>query len=155
MTDRALAVVKATLDGYANRGIFHAIDGGRVAGKATHFNFVWHRGRAIQCVFAPPILTLRDFLPAVEARSDLRKAIRDLIRERCKPAQPAHRAIDLRRAAVRTSSRGARMSISLESLDADYVYATQKLIFLAHEIWLLLQSDWAEYMWENLGAPVE
>ncbi len=106
-------------------------------------------------MFAPPILTLRDFLPAVEARSDLRKAIRDLIRERCKPAQPAHRAIDLRRAAVRTSSRGARMSISLESLDADYVYATQKLIFLAHEIWLLLQSDWAEYMWENLGAPVE
>jgi hypothetical protein len=155
MTTEALAAVKATLDGYASRGVFHGVDAGRKVGAATHFNFGWHGGRQIQCVLAPPLLTLRDFLPAVAPRSDLQKAIQGLVKEHCKPDQPAHRAIDCTRATVRTSSRGGRLSMSFESLDADYVYATQKIIFLAHEMWLLLQSDWAEYMWENLDAPVE
>jgi hypothetical protein len=155
MNHAAVAAVKTTLDDYANRGVFRGVDVSRQAGSTTHFNFTWHGGRSIHCVLDPPVLTLRDFLPAVEARSGLLKAVRDLVKERSKAAQPVHRAIDASRAAVRASSRGARMSISLESLDADYAYATRKMIFLAHEIWLLLQSDWAEYMWENLDAPVE
>jgi hypothetical protein len=157
MTDQALAAVKVTLDGYASRGILRAvdaIDAGAAAG-AAQFSLIWNGGRALQCVFTRPALTLRNFLPAVDARSDLRKAIRKLIVERSKPGQPDHRVVDPTRAKVRMTSRGGWLSIGVESLDADYVYATQKLFFVAHEIWLLLQSDWADYMWEHLDAPVE
>jgi hypothetical protein len=158
MTDQALAAVKITLDGYANRGVFRAVDAidvGAAAGAAAQFNLIWNGGRALQCVFARPVLTLRDFLPAIGAQSDLRKAIRKLVVERSKPDQPEHRGVDPTRAKVRMSSRGGWLSIGVESLDTDYEYATRKLFFLAHEIWLLLQSDWTEYMWEHLDAPVE
>jgi hypothetical protein len=158
MTDQALAAVKVTLDGYAGRGVLRAVDAvdaGAVTGAAAQFSLIWNGGRALQCVFARPVLTLRDFLPAVGARSDLRKAIRKLIVERSRPGQLEHRVVDPTRAKVRMSCRGGWLSIGVESLDADYVYATQKLFFLAHEIWLLLQSEWADYMWEHLDAPVE
>jgi hypothetical protein len=158
MTDHALAAVKATLDGYADRGVLGAVaavDNGAAAAASAQFNLIWNGGRALHCVFARPVLTLRNFLPAIDAGSDLRKALQKLIVERTRPGQPEHRAIDPMRAKVRTNTRGGWLSISIESLDGDYVYATQKLFFLAHEIWLCLQSDWADYMWDHLDAPVE
>jgi hypothetical protein len=37
----------------------------------------------------------------------------------------------------------------------DYTYATRKLIFVAHELWLRLQSEWVPYLWEEFGASME
>jgi hypothetical protein len=155
MTMPALAAVRDTLTGYADRGVFRGIDSGAAIGAATQFTFTWHGGRPLRCLLAPPTLTLRDFLPAMPARSDIYKDLRDLVKQFGDPALPEHRGIDPGRALVKVSNRNQRLSLSIESLDDDYVYASRKLIFMAHEVWLRLQSEWVHYLWDEFGAPME
>jgi hypothetical protein len=155
MTMPAHEAVRETLSGYADRGVFRAIDRGEASGDMVQFTFSWHGGRPIRCVLAPPTLTLRDFLPGMPARSDIYKDLRDLVKQFADPALPEHRGIDPARAVVQTSNRNQRVSISIDCLDGDYIYATRKLIFAAHEVWLRLQSDWVHYMLEEFGAPME
>jgi hypothetical protein len=71
------------------------------------------------------------------------------------PALPEHRGIDPVRALVKTANRNQRLSLVVESLDGDYAYASRKLIFVAHELWLRLQSDWVHYLWDEFGASME
>ncbi len=151
----ALVAVRNVLTDYADRGVFRSIDGSKEIGKTTQFTFTWHGNRPICCVLAPPTLTLRNFLPAMPARSDIYKDLRDLVQQFGDPLLPEHRGIAPTRATVRVSNHKKRLSLVIESLDGDYGYATRKLIFVAHEVWLRLQSDWVHYLWEEFGAPME
>ena len=155
MTMPAFLAVRDTLTGYADRGVFRGIDAGEASSEMVQFTFTWHGARPLRCMLAPPTLTLRDFLPAMAAGSDIYKDLRDQVKHYGDPALPEHRGVDPNRALVKVSSRNQRLSLILESRDGDYVYASRKLIFVAHELWLRLQSDWVHYLWDEFGAPME
>ncbi len=143
------------MNDYANRGVFGSLDTGKEFGDTAQFTFTWHGNRPVRCVVTPPTLILRDYLPAVPARSDLYKDMRQLVQQFGDPLLPEHRGIAPSRAAVRVSNSRKRLSLVIESLDGDYGYATRKLIFVAHEVWLRLQSEWVYYLWDELKAPME
>jgi hypothetical protein len=155
LMERPLADVRTILGGYADRGVFRGIDDGAAVGEAVQFTFTWHGGKPIRCVLAPPTLTLRDFLPAMPARSDIYQDLRDVVKQFADPALPEHRGVAPDRAVVRTTNRNQRLSLAIESRDGDYAYATRKLIFVAHEVWLRLQTDWVHYLWDEFGASME
>jgi hypothetical protein len=143
------------LTDYARRGVFRSIDDGQAMGDATQFTLTWQSDRPIRCVVAPPTLTLRDFLPAVPARSGMYKDLRTLVLQFADPLLPEHRGIAPDRATLRVTNHKQRLSLVIESLDGDYAYATRKLMFAAHEVWLRLQTDWVHYLWEEFGVPME
>jgi len=151
----SVASVRTILTGYADRGVFQGIDNGEPVGDGVEFNFTWHGPRQIRCVLAPPTITLRNFLPAMPTRSDIYQDIRKFVKAFGDPALPEHRSVPSSRAAVRTTNRNRQLSLSIESVDGDYAYATRKLIFVAHEVWLRLQSEWPHYLWQEFGASIE
>jgi hypothetical protein len=155
MTMPPVAAVREVLTGYADRGVFRGIDEGVAMGEGAQFTFVWHGGKPLRCLLAPPTLTLRDFLPALPVRSDIYKDLRTLVEQFADSALPEHRGVAPDRALIAVSNRRQRLSLAIESLDGDYAYATRKLIFAAHEIWLRLQSEWVHYLWQEFAAPME
>ncbi|WP_336489287.1 hypothetical protein [Methylobacterium nigriterrae] len=147
--------LRSVLAGYADRGVFRGIDDGKATGDVVEFNFMWHGRRPLRCVLAEPAITLRDFLHAMPARSDICQDLRDFVKGLNDPALPEHRGVDPSRASVTTTVRNQRLSLVVTTIDGDYVYATRKLVFAAHEIWLRLQSEWVHYVWEEFGTSME
>ncbi|NDU93100.1 MAG: hypothetical protein G3I10_10960 [Ferrovum sp.] len=150
-----VATVQNILTNYAYRGVFRSFDRGQGVGDTSQFTFTWQSDQPIRCMLAPPTLTLRDFLPAIPARSDLYNDLRHLVQQLNDSSLPEHRCIAPDRATARVSNHKQRLSLVIESLDGDYDYATRKLVFVAHEIWLRLQSDWVHYLWEEFRVPME
>lgn len=155
MTYASTAVVDRTLRGYADRGVFRGFGRSATSTEREEFSFVWHGSRPLRLVCDESTLALRDFLPNVPARSELYRALRAYLASRSDVALPAHRRLDPARTAVRLANRGGRVSLGLEVRDGDFDHATRALLMLAHDVWLYLHSDWAEYMWENFDAPQE
>lgn len=155
MTPQPLMDVRTILSGYADRGVFRAIDDGEAIGESVQFTFTWHGPKPVRCVLAPPTLTLRDYLPAMPARSEIYQDLRDLVKQFADPALAEHRGVAAERATIKTTNRNQKLSLTIESRDGDYAYATRKLIFVAHEVWLRLQTDWVHYLWDEFGASME
>ncbi len=149
------ADVRGVLAGYADRGVFRGVDDAALAGDTAEFGFTWFGKRPIRCVLAPPAITLRDFLHALPAKSDMHQDIKAFVAAFNDAALPEHRGLDPSRASVKTLNRNQRVSLSVTSLDGDYAYTTRKLIFVAHETWLHIHANWVHYAWSECGASME
>jgi hypothetical protein len=147
------AVVDRTLRGYADRGVLRGFGPG--AARPGEFSFVWHGSRPLRLVCDAHGLTLRDYLPNVPARSEIYRELRQFLKQCTAAEVPAHRRIDPARNTLRCTNRGGRVSLGLAVRDGDFDHATRALLKLAHEVWLYLHSEWADYMWENFDAPLE
>ena len=155
MTSQPATELRAVLTGYADRGVFRGIDDGKIIGDVIEFNFLWHTRRPLRCVLTEPVIELRDFLHAIPARSDIYKDLRKFVASFNDPGLPEHRGVDKARAVISTTNSKQRLSLVIESRDGDYAYATRKIIFAAHEIWLRLHQEWVHYVWEEFGTSME
>lgn len=151
-----MEMVSEVLALYARRGVFRAFSEGASQRGKISFSIVWHHGRRFDVVLdmEKNVLRFHNVLSAVPANSAMYGELKDFVKSRQSHDVPEHRSINKRKAEVRPYNRRGNVSLSIEIKDADYVYATRKIVHLVNEIFLVFLIDGAyyEYLIETLGV---
>jgi hypothetical protein len=153
MAKGSLNVVREALQAYADRGVFRGfseIRNGR-------FQFVWTMRHQMELIVDTTTHTLKftRLLPGVPTKSKLYAELKQFIEQRHDRSLPEHRRIDRRRAEVSCTNRGGFVSVSLKVKNNQYAYAVNRIVNLAHELFLHLRDAHAEYLAENFDLPQE
>src|SRR5262245_54458263 len=152
-TNKSLSAVRESLQAYADRGVFRGfseIRNGR-------FQFVWvvnHR-MELSVDTAKHELRFRQILHNVPAKSALYAELKSFIQQRHDRELPEHRRVDRKRAEVSCSNRGGFVSVSLKVKNNQYAYGVNRIVNLAHELFLHLRERRPEYLVENFDVPQE
>jgi hypothetical protein len=153
MTNKPLSVVRENLQAYADRGVFRGFSEIRNG----HFQFVWvvnHR-MELSVDTAKHELRFRRLLHNVPAKSALYAELRSFIERRHDEELPEHRRIDRKRAEVSCANRGGFVSVALKVKKNQYAYGVNRIVNLAHELFLHLRERRPEYLMENFDVPQE
>jgi hypothetical protein len=153
MAKGSLDVVRAALQAYADRGVFRGFS----EIKTGHFKFVWllHHQMELSVDTAKGALRFKHLLPNVPAKSDLYAELKSFIQERHDRELPEHRRIDRKRAEASCANRGGYVSISLKVKNNQYAYGVNRIVNLAHELFLHLRERRPDYLVENFDVPQE
>jgi len=148
-----LSVVRENLQAYADRGVFRGfseIRNGR-------FQFVWVVDHPMELSVdtAKHELRFKRLLPNVPAKSALYTELKSFIERRHDEGLPEHRRIDRKRAEVSCANRGGYVSVSLRVKKNQYAYGVNRIVNLAHELFLHLRERRPEYLMENFDVPQE
>jgi hypothetical protein len=152
-TNKPLSAVRSSLQAYADRGVFRGFS----EIKNGRFQFVWvvnHR-MELSVDTAKHELRFKQLLPNVPVRSALYAELKDFIERRHDKELPEHRRIDRKRAEVSCMNRGGLVSVSLKVKNNQYAYGVNRIVNLAHELFLYLRERCPEYLMENFDVPQE
>jgi hypothetical protein len=157
MANRSLNVVRDGLQEYADRGVFRGFSEARASRGEHSFTFEWLSGRPLRFTVDTEkgVLKFRNLLPGVPSNSALYSELKQFVNARHDDELPEHRRIDRRRAEVTCSNRGGNVSIALRVKKNQYAYGVNKIVNLAHEIFVHLKDHYADYLWETFDAPQE
>ena len=157
MAKSSLNTVRQILQTYADRGVFRGFNEVKTGRGLPAFKFVWmiQHQMELSVDTAKHVLGFRRLLPGVPASSTLYAELKDFIRERHDRELPAHRRIDPGRAEVSCSNRGGFVSISLKVKRNQYAYGTNRIVNLAHELFVHLRNTYPDYLVENFDVPQE
>ncbi len=97
----------------------------------------------------------RGLLPDIAARSSLAGDVTAFVAGRASPRLPLHRRVDRRRARVECVAARGAISVGLVATRNQHDYGANRIINLAHELFLYLQTYQPEYMWKHFDAPQE
>ncbi len=149
----ALSAVRESLQAYADRGVFRGFS----EIKNGRFQFVWtldHR-MELSVDTAKRELRFKRLLPNVPARSALYAELKSFVEGRHDEEAPEHRRIDRKRAEASCANRGGFVSVSLKVKNNQYAYGVNRIVNLAHELFLYLRERRPEYLMENFDVPQE
>ena len=74
---------------------------------------------------------------------------------RASPRLPPHRRVDPRRARIRCVSTRGAVSVELVATRNHHEYGVNRVVNLAHEIFLYLHEYQPEYTWKNFDTLEE
>lgn len=153
MTNKPLSVVREHLQAYADRGVFRGFSEIRNG----HFQFVWALNHQMELSVdtAKHELRFKRLLPNVPAKSALYTELKSFIEQRHDKEAPEHRRIDRKRAEASCANRGGFVSLSLKVKNNQYAYGVNRIVNLAHELFLHLRERRPEYLMENFDVPQE
>jgi hypothetical protein len=141
---------------YAERGVFRSFTALPRTGSRAAFCMQWHKDRNFDIVVDGALKAVRvtAVLPNVAARSTMDRAYRRFLEGFQNGELPIHRSIDARKSSIKCENRLGSLSVALEVRDGDYAYATEKLLAVINETYLLFLQlgGYADYMVQNLGA---
>jgi hypothetical protein len=153
MAKDSLQIIRTALQAYADRGVFRGFS----ESKPGHFKFVWllQHPMELQLDVAKHELRFKQLLPGIPARSPFYAELKRFIAARHDRALPEHRRVDRRRAEVTCANRGGLVSLTLTVKRNEYGYGVNRLVNLAHELFLHLREYHVEYLVENFNVPQE
>ena len=144
VTDKPLNVVRVSLQAYADRGVFRGFSEIRNG----QFQFIWvvnHR-MELSVDTAKHELRFRRLLHNVPAKSALYAELKSFIDRRHDEELPEHRRIDRKRAEVSCANRGGFVTVALKVKKNQYAYGVNRIVNLAHELFLHLRERRPEYL---------
>ena len=152
-------VVRSELQTYADRGIFQNFSSSDPGGKFSEFKFNWLTEKPFLLRLNSTMheLELKGVLPAVPFRSDMDKAFRNFLVERCRDEIPTHRKIDAKRFSIKAKNTNSELSVSIGFLRDDAHLAVKTSVNLLHEIFnnFLVEGPYQNYMVEVFNLPEE
>lgn len=156
-SSRHLDVVRDQLAVYAARGVLREFEERAGRGGRIEFRFNWLLDRRFSLVFDPAKaqFTLKDLLPAVQAKSDMDQAVRAFVAGRSEKSLPPHRRIDPAKMTARVVTRGGALSIVCDVKRNQYAYAVPKILNFCNELFGHLTMYQIQYMWAHMGVPEE
>ena len=142
---------------YADRGVFRGFSETRGRPGIQEFRFTWLTRAPIVLSHdeEAATLTFKELLPEVARASPLLADVEALIRAQSGRTVVKHRRIDRRRLDVWCVHRRGRISVVLQAKGRSEAYAVQRGVNLVHEIFMLLQTSYPDYLWEAFGLPAE
>ncbi len=152
--EQSRVVVSARLQAYADRGVFRGFSEQRPIAGRYRFRFSWLAPIPHTLHYTPATgtFTFRNLLPNVVARSALHRDLQAFVAGRASPRLPPHRRVDRRRARIRTVLRRGAVSVELVATKNHHEYGVNRVVNLAHEIFLYLHEYQPEYMWKNFDV---
>ena len=148
-------IVRETLAGYAQRGIFRAYGDRPAPREQIQVSFRWHTEVPINVVYHAGTreLTFRDLLPDVGGHSAMYRHLKQFLRERTSQDLPPHRRIDPRKVAVRLRPRAGKVSLIVSLEESDVEYGVRKAVNLIHELFVSFLRDplYFSYMVQHFG----
>jgi len=150
-------VVRSALEDYARRGVLSAFEEVAGEGGQTTFRFVWLHDRHMELTLEPAKKALRfdRFLPGVKPGTPFANDLKRLLEKLKSKDMPDYRRVDPARAALSCSNRRDHLSIRIVVKKNDYPYAINRMVNVAHELFVYLRSDWPEYLVEHFNEPEE
>lgn len=159
-TQDLVQAVKSELQAYADRGVFQnfGINESATANK-VEFRFNWLTQTPFQLHLntGKSQLEIRDVLPAVPFRSEMDKAFRQFIIDRCDKSLPAHRRLDGDKFAFSCRNRQEKLSVFIDFEREEAGAAVKTAMNLLHEIFnnFLQEGPYQNYMVEVFNVPEE
>ena len=150
-------LVRSSLENYAQRGVFSGFGQADGPGGKAVFSFIWLHDRHMELTLEPAIEALRfdRILPGVKAGTPLAVDLKRLIERLRSDEVPAYRRVDPARAALTCSNRQDHLSVRIAVKGNDYEYAVNRMVNVAHELFVYLRSAWPEYLIEHFNEPEE
>ena len=157
MAQSHLDIVRTRLKEYADKGVFDSFSEGKTRAGKTEFRLGWFHFKHYTLLFdeRTGTLRLRDFLPHMDGKSQVYAALKDFVRNRSDRKLVAHRRIDPGRAEAKLSLRNQSGTLTITVKKNQYSYGVRKTINLVHEIFVMLNADHIEYLYENFDLPEE
>jgi len=151
------APVRSALEDYARRGVFSGFGEADGPGGKTVFSFIWLHNRHMELTLDPAGAALRfdRMLPGVKSGTPLAFDLKRLVDQLRSDEVPAYRRVDPVRAALTCSIRQDHLSVRIAVKKHDYEYAVNRMINVAHELFVYLRSAWPEYLIEYFNEPEE
>lgn len=141
---------------YAERGAFRSFTALPHGKTRAAYCMQWHKGRTFDIIVDATLKAIRVavVLPNIAPRSAMDRDYRRFLAGFQNGDLPPHRSIDRRKALLKAVNRLGAMSLTMEVLDEDYEYATEKLLAVVHETYLLFLQlgGYADYVVEYLGG---
>jgi hypothetical protein len=141
---------------YAERGVFRSFTALPARGARAAFCMRWHKDRHFDFIVdaARKTIQVPVVLPNVDARSAMYREYRDFLEGFQNGEMPVHRSIDRRKCFLKCMNRLGSVSLTLEVRNGDYAYATEKLLAVIHETYLLFLQlgGYADYVVQHLGG---
>ena len=150
-------LVRSSLENYAQRGVFSGFGQADGPGGKTVFSFIWLHNRHMELTLEPANEALRfdRILPGVKAGTPFAVDLKQLIERLRSDEVPAYRRVDPARAALTCSNRQDHLSVRIVVKGNDYEYAVNRMVNVAHELFVYLRSAWPEYLIEYFNEPEE
>ena len=101
------------------------------------------------------VLTFSNLLPNIPASSMLYEDLTRFLKSRSDRTVPNHRRVDSRRAEITWTNRRGNVWIALNVLNDQYAYGLKKLVNIIHEIFVMLNDSYSDYMHANFDASQE
>jgi hypothetical protein len=158
-----LTTVAATLQRYADRGVFRGFSARPPRRGRQQFTFEWLTRRPMTLTYEARTRTLRfpNVFPGVAADRALATELTTIVASRTKGQRgraadvPEHRRVDGRRAKVACSLRGGHLSLILDVRGRHEAYAVRRGLTLVQDLFLRLHEAYPEYLVEHFGLSTE
>jgi hypothetical protein len=153
----AREAVRSALETYAQRGVFSGFGQADRPGGKTVFSFIWLHDRHMELTLeaAKEALQFDRILPGVKAGTPFAVDLKRLIARLSSDEVPDYRRVDPTRAVLTCSNRQDHLSVRIAVKTNDYEYAVNRMVNVAHELFVYLRSDWPEYLVEYFNEPEE
>jgi hypothetical protein len=150
-------VVRSALENYAKRGVFTGFTHADGPEGKVIFSFMWLHDRQMELTLVPAKKALRfeRMLPGVKSGTPFALDLKRLIERLKSDEVPQYRRVDPARASLTCSNRQDHLSVSIAVKGDDYEYAVNRMVNVAHELFVYLRSDWPEYLMEYFNEPEE
>jgi hypothetical protein len=143
--------VDETLETYANKGVFRSFASIGRSNKGAPYRMMWHKDRFYDLVFDAQKRSLRFPVVLPKAPAAMYEDFKKFVASRQSTEMLEHRRIEPKKVRISCSRKNSDISLLFISKDNDLEYATQKLINLMHEVFMVFLRDglYYEYMIET------
>jgi hypothetical protein len=155
--DAGTREVAASLQRYADRGVFRGLSVSEGRNGRREFRFRWLTRMPMLLSYAPRSSTLAfpRLIPGAAARPSMVAALKGVVAEHLGSTVPEHRRVDKRRATVTCAVRDGHISLSLAVRGTHHAYAVKAGLNLVNRLFLELQAHHPEYLIQQFGFSEE
>ena len=149
--------VDATLQSYADRGVFQRFSVADRPRGERRYQFLWLTRRPMTVRFTPDrrMLTFDALFPAARSVAGVAAALQREVGGRTSAARVAHRRIDARRARIASPIRSGTISLEVDIRGRNGEYAVRSALNLVNDLFLLLHEHYPEYLASQFGVSAE
>ena len=155
--DAGTREVAASLQRYADRGVFRGLSASDGKNGRREFRFLWLTRTPMLVTYDPGASTLAfpRLIPGAAAVPSMVAALKGVVAEHLGSTVPEHRRVDKRRATVRCTVRDGDISLSFAVRGAHHAYVIKAGLNLVNRLFLQLQAHHPEYLVQQFGFSEE
>jgi len=153
----AVAIVTATLQHYADRGVFRDFRAERAPRGRVRYTFSWLTRVPMSVVLDPSrgVLSFQRVFQGIEPRSPITAALKALVHGRSDRRLPSHKRLDSRRARVVCVRRQGALNLTFTVRGRHHEYTVRHALNLINDLFVLLRQTYPDYLIENFGVSAE
>lgn len=152
-----VVTVDATLQAYADRGVFRGFSASDAPRGLRHYRFVWLTRRPMIVTLAPRrrLMTFVRLFPGVARAQGVTPALRQALAAASRRAAPAHRRLDPRRGTMTCRRDGEDLSLRLTIAPGTGVHAVKAALGIVNDLFQVLHECYPDYLAVHFGVSDE